>query len=101
MAAMSFDQIDGGVANFWLAALPSQWQATPEPLLQGLRSLGIKLRDATSFGLPGLVRVSVQAPEAVDALEAAMHTFGDRAPMPPVSTRHGAFDTTHPQEDTR
>ncbi|MDH0863535.1 aminotransferase class I/II-fold pyridoxal phosphate-dependent enzyme [Mitsuaria sp. GD03876] len=101
MAAMGFDQIDGGVANFWLAALPAPWQSTPEPLLEGLRALGIKLRDATSFGLPGLVRVSVQAPDAVDALEAAMRTFGGRAPMPPLPSAHGAFDTTHALGDTR
>ncbi len=104
MAAMGFDQIDGGVANFWLAALPAPWQAEPGALLRGLRALGIKLRDAASFGLPGLVRVSVQAPEAVDALEAAMRSFGGLAPMPampPVPSLHGAFDTTLPQGDTR
>ena len=57
--------------------LPSEtpfFCARPAPdvdLLQ-LRAAGIKLRDATSFGLPGHVRVSVQAPAAQDALEAAL-----------------------------
>jgi len=100
MAALGFDQIDGGVANFWLAALPAPWLATPEPLLEGLRALGIKLRDASSFGLPGLVRVSVQAPEAVDALAAAMQTFGGHRALPAAPSVHGAFDTTVPVETT-
>lgn len=39
--------------------------------LVGLRAQGIKLRDATSFGLPGLVRVSVMPPAAQDALHNA------------------------------
>jgi histidinol-phosphate aminotransferase len=36
-----------------------------------LRARGIKLRDATSFGLPGAVRLGVLAPEAQDALAQA------------------------------
>ena len=36
--------------------------------LERLRAHGIKLRDATSFGLPGAVRLGVLAPEAQDAL---------------------------------
>jgi len=39
--------------------------------LKHLRAAGIKLRDATSFGLPGHVRVSVQPPAAQDALKMA------------------------------
>ncbi len=54
--------------------------ARPAPLIDGsptmdsgsmlheLRAAGIKLRDATSFGLPGQVRMSVQPPVAQDAL---------------------------------
>lgn len=101
LAALGFDQIDGGVANFWLAALPAPWQSAPEALLEGLRALGIKLRDATSFGLPGLVRVSVQPPDAVHALAVAMRGFGGYAPMPAPPSRHGDFDTTHPLGATR
>jgi histidinol-phosphate aminotransferase len=37
-----------------------------------LRAAGIKLRDTTSFGLPGHVRMSVQAPLAQDALAVAL-----------------------------
>lgn len=36
--------------------------------LAGLRSCGVRLRDCTSFGLPGHVRLSVQPPAAQDAL---------------------------------
>jgi histidinol-phosphate aminotransferase len=36
--------------------------------LAALRSRGIRLRDCVSFGLPGLVRLSVQPPAAQDAL---------------------------------
>ena len=43
--------------------------------LQRLRAAGIKLRDATSFGLPGHVRVSVQPPAAQDALAFALQGY--------------------------
>jgi histidinol-phosphate aminotransferase len=39
--------------------------------LQALRAQGIKLRDTTSFGLPGGVRLGVLAPAAQDALAVA------------------------------
>lgn len=41
-----------------------------------LRSRGIKLRDATSFGLPGLWRLSVQPPAAQAALRDALDAGG-------------------------
>ena len=44
---------------------------TLEQALTALRQQGIKLRDTTSFGLPGQVRVSVQPPAAQDALRQA------------------------------
>ncbi len=37
-----------------------------------LRNRGIKLRDATSFGLPGFARVSVRPPASQDALAGAL-----------------------------
>ena len=43
--------------------------------LAHLRENGIKLRDCASFGLPGHVRLSVQADSARDALHAAWHQF--------------------------
>lgn len=43
--------------------------------LHTLRSHGIKLRDATSFGLPGHVRLGVLPPQALEALaQALQHT---------------------------
>ncbi|MBT9495311.1 MAG: aminotransferase class I/II-fold pyridoxal phosphate-dependent enzyme [Paucibacter sp.] len=53
-------------ANFWLAK-PKQ-----TGLLEPLRERGIKLRDATSFGLPGWVRLSTQTPAAQLALRQAI-----------------------------
>lgn len=45
----------------------------PQPLdADAFRLLGIKLRDATSFGLPGWWRLSAQRPEALAALDAAL-----------------------------
>ena len=54
---------------------PSAAQGTThlQAVLQALRSQGVKLRDATSFGLPGHVRISVQPPVAQDALVRAWH----------------------------
>jgi histidinol-phosphate aminotransferase len=45
---------------------------TLEQTLTALRSKGIKLRDTTSFGLSGQVRLSVQPPAAQDALQQAL-----------------------------
>lgn len=54
-------------ANFFCARAPQPLDAT------GLRrQFGIKLRDATSFGLPGWWRISVLAPPAQDALAQAL-----------------------------
>jgi len=44
----------------------------PDCDLTALRAAGIKLRDATSFSLPGHVRVSVQSPAAQDSLKLAL-----------------------------
>jgi histidinol-phosphate aminotransferase len=40
--------------------------------VNALREAGIKLRDATSFGLPGHVRLGVLPPDAQDALQVAL-----------------------------
>ena len=50
-------------------ALPSG--VTLQQALAGLRAHGIKLRDCTSFGLTGHVRISVQAPDAQHSLHDA------------------------------
>lgn len=45
----------------------------PQPIdAAALRERGIKLRDATSFGLPGWWRLSAQRPEALTVLDAAL-----------------------------
>lgn len=44
-------------------------------LLRHLRAQGIKLRDATSLGLPGQLRLSAQPPEAQQALQAGIASF--------------------------
>jgi histidinol-phosphate aminotransferase len=59
------------VTNFFCATPNLPHGITLEQALAALRSQGIKLRDTTSFGLPGQVRVSVQPPVAQDALRDA------------------------------
>lgn len=58
-------------ANFFCAqpALPKGLSL--QQALAALRAQGIKLRDTSSFGLPGHVRLSVQPPAVQDALVAA------------------------------
>ena len=58
-------------ANFFCARPALPLGLTLPQALAELRALGIKLRDTTSFGLPGHVRVSVQPPAAQDALHSA------------------------------
>ena len=62
------------VTNFFCAAPKLVAGITLEQALTALRQQGIKLRDATSFGLPGQVRLSVQPPAAQDALKTALQT---------------------------
>ncbi len=52
--------------HFWLARPPRADIGTR------LRERGLRVRDATSFGLPGWVRVSAQAPAARQALQQAL-----------------------------
>ena len=65
-------------ANFFCARPPKPIDA------DALRSQGIKLRDATSFGLPGYWRLSVQPPVAQQALAAALQG----AAAPTSSAQH-------------
>ncbi|MDT9000192.1 aminotransferase class I/II-fold pyridoxal phosphate-dependent enzyme [Paucibacter sp. APW11] len=53
-------------SNFWLARPPRPFAAAEHA---ALRAAGIKLRDAASFGMAGLLRVSVQPPVAQAALK--------------------------------
>ncbi len=61
------------VANFYCAR-----PAAPLPL-QALRARGVKLRDATSFGLPGWVRLGVLPPASQDMLASACHELSQGA----------------------
>ena len=60
-------------ANFFCASPPEQLDLAA--LLKNLRTQGIKLRDATSFGLPGYVRLGVLDPAAQDALGVALQAL--------------------------
>ncbi|MBT3066140.1 aminotransferase class I/II-fold pyridoxal phosphate-dependent enzyme [Rhodoferax sp. U11-2br] len=59
-------QVAPSEANYFCARPPVPMD------LATLRQHGIKLRDATSFGLPGWYRLGVLAPQAQDALVAAL-----------------------------
>ncbi len=59
------------VTNFFCATPRLTNGLTLEQALTALRGQGIKLRDTTSFSLPGQVRLSVQPPAAQDALRDA------------------------------
>lgn len=62
-------------SNYFCAAwLPALGAAGPAQALRALRAQGIKLRDCTSFGLPGHVRLGVRGPESLSALRAAWRT---------------------------
>lgn len=61
----------GSLANYFCAQPAC---ADLPAALAALRASGVKLRDTTSFGLPGTVRMGVLAPQAQDALRAAWPT---------------------------
>lgn len=73
------------VVPFMLAEVPARPGMPPHDasaLLTHLRTQGIKLRDAGSFGLPGWVRLSAQPPSSQQALLAALLSFADRKVTP-------------------
>lgn len=57
------------VSNFFCVTPPVELGVDSETLLARLREAGIKLRDTTSFGLPGSFRMAVLPPEAQEVLE--------------------------------
>ena len=69
LQALGWQQRDS-VTPFWLARAPAS--VDTQHMLAALREQGIKLRDATSFGLPGWVRVAAQPAQVLDALVAAL-----------------------------
>ncbi|MFN7154289.1 MAG: aminotransferase class I/II-fold pyridoxal phosphate-dependent enzyme [Acidovorax sp.] len=76
----------GSLANYFCARPAT---ATLQSDLAALRASGIKLRDATSFGLPGTVRLGVLAPAAQDALQAAWLALRRRTIPSSISTGSG------------
>ena len=76
----------GSLANYFCAQPAT---TTLQSDLAALRASGIKLRDATSFGLPGTVRLGVLAPEAQDALQSAWQALPGRTIPGCVSTGSG------------
>lgn len=63
------DSEEAGVANFFVA---TSNRLSMKTSLENLRQQGIKLRDCTSFGLPGRARMAVVAPAVQDALISAL-----------------------------
>lgn len=66
-------------ANFFCTRPVLPGGVSLQQALASLRVQGIKLRDATSFGLPDLVRVSVMPPTAQDALHNAWQQLINKA----------------------
>lgn len=62
LAGLGWQQRDSGTP-FWLARPPCDSRPLPD-----LRRAGIKLRDASSFGLPGWVRIATLPPVSQQAL---------------------------------
>jgi histidinol-phosphate aminotransferase len=73
---------------FFLARPPLHDADDVPSLLARLRHHGIKLRDATSFGLPGVVRLRVHEPAAQEALFHALNAVS--ALSVPSALRGGA-----------
>lgn len=73
----------GSLANYFCAQ-PATTRLESD--LAALRASGIKLRDCTSFGLPGTVRLGVLAPAAHDALHRAWRALQGRTISHSVST---------------
>ena len=82
-ADLGWTVLAGSLANYFCAQPAT---ATLLGDLAALRASGIKLRDATSFGLPGTVRLGVLAPAAQDALQAAWQALAGRTIPHSVST---------------
>jgi len=66
-------QVAPSEANYFCAQSPQ-----PVDLTALRQTHGIKLRDATSFGLPGWVRLGVLGPQAQDALAEALQGMAPR-----------------------
>lgn len=67
-------------------------------LLERLRAQGIKLRDATSLGLPGHVRISAQPPQAQLALQQAVDGTATARTGAMQGASHTDLEPAHRQE---
>ncbi len=65
-------QVHPSVSNFFCVTPPSGLGIDSANLLAQLRQAEIKLRDTTSFGLPGSFRMAVLPPQAQEALVSAL-----------------------------
>ena len=70
--ALGWEVLSGSQANYFCARPPV---GALFELLRHLRAQGVKLRDCASFGLPGVLRLGVLAPESQDALRQAWERF--------------------------
>lgn len=75
-AQLEWCVVPGHQANYMVARWPVQRQAAMAQDLAALRSQGIKLRDCSSFGLPGHVRMGVLPPISQQALHQAWVQMG-------------------------
>ena len=78
---LGWSVLPGSLANYFVATLPAavcadDSSAQTANLLAALRQHGIKLRDCTSFGLPGALRLGVLPPASQDALQAYFQNLG-------------------------
>ncbi|WP_235504208.1 aminotransferase class I/II-fold pyridoxal phosphate-dependent enzyme [Acidovorax sp. Leaf84] len=83
--ALGWRVVAGSLANYVVAQWPFAHAEQTERVLHGLRAHGIKLRDCSSFGLPGHVRLGVLAPAAQQALARAFHDVQRAAATMPDS----------------
>lgn len=75
---LGWQVVPGHQANYFVARLPLT-EAHLQQRLAHLRVQGIKLRDCTSFGLPGHVRLGVLPPASQAALEQAWKAIENQA----------------------
>ena len=70
-ARLGWQVLPGHQANYFVARWPKEMHGCMPLWLAALRAQGIKLRDCTSFGLSGCVRMGVLPPASQMALEQA------------------------------
>ena len=68
---LGWQVLPGSQANYFVARWPEHLHTAMPQWLAALRAQSIKLRDATSFGLPGCVRLGVLPPASQRVLEQA------------------------------